>query len=149
MHAGTSSGKLKVDSVVFGWAWSKMATLYLKNQFMIWVDFLNVVRDILLLILNVGGPLQLYLLLKKNMTLPYAICSKFFFFLKNKFHSRIDVMWGKHVSCKLITSSWSCFVKAYEQIIGAAIAWCFEISHSNKILDQRLQWISVMATLPF
>ena len=24
-HAGTYSGKLKVDSVIFGWAWSNMA----------------------------------------------------------------------------------------------------------------------------
>ena len=24
LHAGTSSGELKVDSISFGWAWSKM-----------------------------------------------------------------------------------------------------------------------------
>ena len=28
LHAGTNSGKLKVDSVMFGWAWSKMAVVF-------------------------------------------------------------------------------------------------------------------------
>ena len=26
--AGTNSGKLKVDSIIFGWAWSKMAMAF-------------------------------------------------------------------------------------------------------------------------
>ena len=28
LHAGTNSGKLKVDSMIFGWAWSKMAMVF-------------------------------------------------------------------------------------------------------------------------
>ena len=28
LHAGTNSGKLKVDSVILGWAWSKMAVIF-------------------------------------------------------------------------------------------------------------------------
>ena len=27
LHAGTNSGKLKVDSVIFGWVWSKIAEI--------------------------------------------------------------------------------------------------------------------------
>ena len=28
LHAGANSGKLKVDSVIFGWAWSRMAVVF-------------------------------------------------------------------------------------------------------------------------
>ena len=28
LHACTNSGKLKVDSMIFGWAWSKMALAF-------------------------------------------------------------------------------------------------------------------------
>ena len=44
LHAGANSGKLKVDSMILGWAWSKMAVafqfmipenlLYLENEYM-------------------------------------------------------------------------------------------------------------------
>ena len=29
LHAVTKSGKLKVDSMIFGWAWSKQAVIFL------------------------------------------------------------------------------------------------------------------------
>ena len=48
LHAGTNSGKLKVDSMIFGWAWSKIAVaflLYQKNEFINWADFLNAASD--------------------------------------------------------------------------------------------------------
>ena len=28
LHSGTNSGELKVDSMIFGWAWSKMAEVF-------------------------------------------------------------------------------------------------------------------------
>ena len=28
LHAGTNLGKLKVDSMIFGWVWSKMAEVF-------------------------------------------------------------------------------------------------------------------------
>ena len=60
LHAGRNSGKLKVDSVIFGWAWSKMAVvfyfmrpwnlLYLnKKKFMNSADFFNVDSDAIVL----------------------------------------------------------------------------------------------------
>ena len=54
-HAGTNSGKLKVDSMIFGQVWSKMVInfwvmraqnqRYLKNEFMNWGDFLTANAD--------------------------------------------------------------------------------------------------------
>ena len=52
-HADTNSGKVKVNSTIFGWAWSKMAIacmrpqylFYLKNEFMNWADFFNADSD--------------------------------------------------------------------------------------------------------
>ena len=51
-HAGTNSGKLKFDSIVFGWAWSKIAMAFswdpnnfCKNEFMNRADFLNAVSE--------------------------------------------------------------------------------------------------------
>ena len=49
MNAATNSGKLKVGSMIFGWAWSKIAMVLLVhetlksavNEFMKWADFLN------------------------------------------------------------------------------------------------------------
>ena len=56
LHAATNSGKLKVDSMIFGWAWSKMAMafwfirplylLHLKNTLINCADFLNANSDV-------------------------------------------------------------------------------------------------------
>ena len=58
LHAGTTSGKLKVISLIFGWAWSKIGVaidfmkpknlVCRKNKFMNWTDFLNADNDTIL-----------------------------------------------------------------------------------------------------
>ena len=58
LHAGTASGKLKVISLIFGWAWSKIGVaidfmkpknlVFCKNKFMNWADFLNADNDTIL-----------------------------------------------------------------------------------------------------
>ena len=50
------------------------------------------------------------------------------YFLKNKFHSRLDVTWGKHISCSFITSLWSCFrndllLMSFEKNIDFRFCW--------------------------
>ena len=45
LHAGTNSGKLKVDSIIFVWAMSKMAVAFLKNEHMNWADHFNADSD--------------------------------------------------------------------------------------------------------
>ena len=61
LHAGTNSGKLKVDSMIFGWTWSKMATAFFSSwdpkiycilRMILWIEliFLNANSDVIIFV---------------------------------------------------------------------------------------------------